>query len=102
MQHRRDTDGLTHLGQTRPAVYCRSSGRQQPLHGAGNAVAAGGQHDNVIFNQLFDQRQMRLVVPRAGIVTADHAGNSADAAVDDIVIEGVIRTAEGAPQMILN
>ena len=54
MQDRRDTDSFAHFGQTRAAVNrCRFRG-QQPFHGAGNGVAAGGQDDDVIFDQFFD------------------------------------------------
>ena len=45
---------------------------------------------------------MAFIVAGSGIVAADHAGNAADAAVDDVVIQGVISAAEGAAQVILN
>ena len=70
VQDRRNTHGLADLGQTRSAEHLGGFRCQQAFHGAGDAVAAGGQHDHVIFDQLFDHGDMGFVVPGAGIVAA--------------------------------
>ena len=62
VQNRRNTHGLTDFRQAGTAVNRRAFRRQQSFHGAGNAVASGGQDDNVIFDQFFDNLDMAFVM----------------------------------------
>ena len=102
VQHRRDTYGLADLGQAGAAeLRGRFRGQQTGLT-AGHGRTAGGQDDDVIFQQLFDQGQMGAVMGAAAVVAADHAGHAPHPAVDDVVIQGVVGTADGAAQQILN
>ena len=102
VKHRRNAHGFTHFSQTRSAIDMRGSRGQQAFHGTGDPVAAGGQNDHVIFDQLFNQGQMRFVVPGSGVVAAHHTGYAPDTAIDNVVIEGVIGPAESSTQMIFN
>ena len=102
VQDRRYTDRLTHFRQTGAAVYGRAFGRQQTFHGAGDAVAAGCQNDNIIFDQFLDNLNMGFIVPGSGIVAADHAGDTPDAAVDDVVIERIVGAAKCSAKMVFD
>ena len=86
MQHRRNAHRFAHFGQTRSAVNCSRFRRQQSLRSTGNGVAAGGQDNDVVFDQFFNQGDAFIVVLGAGIVASHDAGAASDATINDVVI----------------
>ena len=101
------TGGIPTVSQTSArasgaAVYGGGFRCQKSFHGAGNGVAAGGENNDIVFDQLFDNSDMAVIVFGSGVVTANHTGNTTDTSVDDVVVEGVISAAEGSTQVILD
>ena len=45
---------------------------------------------------------MSLIMAASGIVASYHTGNPTDTAVNDIIIQSVVGSAESTAQMILN
>src|SRR5208337_4151070 len=74
----------------------------QAVFARGHGGAAGGEHDDVVLQQFFDHLQVRVVLGGAAVVAAHHPGHPPDAAVDDVVVQGVIGTPDGAPQQVLD
>jgi hypothetical protein len=68
----------------------------------GNGTTTGGQDDNIIFDEFLNEGDMLLIMLGPGIVTADDTGDTADTAVDDIVVQGEIIAAETAAQMVFD
>ena len=91
MQHRRDADGLHDLAQA-GAGGVEDLGAQVAGLGAGGGGAAGDHHQHVAGDEALDQLDDALVLGHARVVAADDAGEAADAAGDD----GVVERPEGA------
>ena len=94
MQDRRDTNCLTDLLQTGTAIYmsrfrCKQSGLT-----ASHGGTAGGETDDIVLDQFFNQFQMCLVMYGTGVITANQSGDAADAAINYIIIERCIGTAK--------
>ena len=85
-QHRRHADGFADLAQTRPGQD-RGFGRGQPGFGQRDLRTAGLNDQHVVFDQFLDQFDMHLVLLDARVGAAHHTGHTADAAVDDVVVE---------------
>ncbi len=83
VQDRWNTDNLTDFSQAGTAVNRRAFRGQQAFHGTGNAVTAGGQDEDVIFDQFLDHRDMGFIVTGAGIVAPHHGANAPNTAVDE-------------------
>ena len=100
MQDRRDAHGLADLRQTRAAVLGGRFRGEQAVFPRRHGGAARGQDDDVIFQQFLHQSQVGTVLGGAAVVAAHHAGDTPDAAVDDVVVQGVIRAPDGAAQQV--
>ena len=86
------TGGMPTVSQTSarpgPQYSVAASGRHEPGLGGGHGGAAGGQHEDVVLDQLLDQLRWDAVMGGAAVVAAHHAGDAPDPAVDDVVVQG--------------
>jgi len=68
----------------------------------GDGAAAGGENDDVVLDQFLDDRDMLFIMLGPGVVAADHAGDTANPAIDDVVVEGIVTAPEGSAEMVLD
>ena len=54
MEHRRNTNSFTHLTETRTTMYSSRFRSTKTVHTSSNCTTASGQHDYIVFDQLFD------------------------------------------------
>ena len=92
VQHRRDADGLADLAQAGAGVV-EDLGAQVAGLGAGGGGAAGDHDHDVVGDEALDHLDDALVLGDAHVVAADDAGEAADAAGDDGVVERPERAA---------
>ena len=102
MKDRGYTHSLTDLFQAGTTIYRCRLRCEQPMNTSGYSTTAGYQNEHIIFKQLFDNSNMLFIVFGTSVVTANNPGNTANAAVYDIVIEGIVTSAERTAEMILN
>jgi len=77
MKHWRHSQGLAYALQALSG-HIRRLGKEQPCLGAGQGIAAGCDHQHILFDQLFDQIDMAPVMDDLGIVAAHHGAQSPD------------------------
>ena len=92
MEHRRDADRLHDLAQAGAGVV-EDLGAQVAGLGAGGGGAAGHDDHDVVGDEALDHLDDALVLGDAHVVAADDAGEAADAAGDDGVVERPERAA---------
>ena len=102
MQDRRNTYGLADLCQAGTTVDRRRSGREQSVHAGGNTSTAGNENEDIVLDQFLDDGDMFFVVLGPGVVAADDTGDTADPAINDVIVEGIVTAAEGPAQMVLD
>ena len=102
MKHRRYSNGFADFSQSRSTVNLRGFGCQKAGLAAGNGVASGGEHDDVMLDQLLDDCDMPLIQRGSGVVSPNHPGHTSYATVNDVVVEGNIGSPEGPPQVIID
>ena len=86
MQHRRDTHGLAYFSQSCTAMNCCGFRCQQSFRGTGDGVTPGGQNNNVVFDQFFDNGNSAVIMFLPGIIASDHTRAAANSTVDDVII----------------
>ena len=64
--------------------------------------AARLNHQDVVLDELFDELDMHPVLLHPGVGAANDPGHAANAAVDDVVIERGVGTAEGPAQHVVD
>src|SRR3989339_576345 len=102
MENRRNTHGFADFGKSGSAECSSGIRCQKTFHGTGNGITSCGQNQYVIFDQFFNNCKMAFIVFCSGIVTSDNTGYTTDTAIDDIVVQCVVGTAEGAAQVIFD
>ena len=102
MKNWRNTNGFADFSQSRSTIDLRGFGCQKASLAAGNGVASGGEHDDIMFEQFLDDRDMPLIQRGSGVVSPNHPGHTSYAAVDDIIIERHIGSPEGSTEVIVD
>jgi hypothetical protein len=90
MEHGRNPHGLTDLSKAWATIdLCRLRCQKSCLS-AGNGRTPGSKNDNIMLDQFFTNCDMPLIQRGSGVVSPNHAGYTPYAAVDDIIIKGII------------
>jgi hypothetical protein len=56
------------------------------MHGASNPIASGTEYQHIIFDQLFNDRDMGFIMAGSGIVATNDPSHTTDSSIDDIII----------------
>ena len=71
MQHRRNSESLAYALQPLSCHICGFREEQSGL-GAGQGIAAGGDHKHIVLDQLFYQVDVAVIMDDLGVVAADY------------------------------